>query len=68
MDNNVRELREAKGISQEELGKALRTRVSRQTINALERGRYHNPSLKFALDLAHYFDLPVEKIFNADPS
>jgi putative transcriptional regulator len=66
MRNRVKELREGLGLSQGALGGALRTPVSRQTINALERGRYDNPSLQLALDLAHYFGKPVEEIFYVD--
>lgn len=36
--------------------------VTRQTINAVERGRYE-PSLELALKLAAYFDCPVEELF-----
>jgi putative transcriptional regulator len=49
--NAVRELRTARGLSQSDLGAALR--VSRQTINAIETGRYL-PSLPLALRLGTY--------------
>lgn len=61
MRNDVRELRRARGISQGALGSALS--VSRQTINAIETGRYL-PSLPLALALARYFGQPVESIFH----
>lgn len=63
MLNDVRELRGAKGMSQQALGDALG--VSRQTINAIEQGRY-DPSLPLAIRLARYFGLTVEEVFHAD--
>jgi len=61
MKNEVRELRNAKGLSQQELGEAMD--VSRQTINSIEKGRY-TPSLPLALALARYFETTVEEIFD----
>ena len=60
MNNEVRELREAHGWSQSEL--AERLAVSRQTVNAIETGRY-DPSLPLAFRIARLFELPVEAIF-----
>jgi putative transcriptional regulator len=60
MKNDVRERRADRGLSQGDLGKALG--VSRQTINAIETGRYL-PSLPLAIALARYFDTTVEEIF-----
>ena len=60
MENDVRERRAGQGLSQGDLGKALG--VSRQTINAIETGRYL-PSLPLAIALARYFDTTVEEIF-----
>ena len=60
MRNDVRERRAARGLSQGDLGKALK--VSRQTINAIETGRYL-PSLPLAIAMAQYFDTTVEEIF-----
>ena len=60
MQNDVRERRAAQGLSQGDLGKALG--VSRQTINAIETGRYL-PSLPLAIAMAQYFDTTVEEIF-----
>ena len=60
MKNNLKVLRAIKNISQEEL--ADKIAVSRQTINAMEKGKYV-PSTVLALKLAKYFDKPVEKIF-----
>ena len=63
MRNDVRELRTDKGLRQEDLAKAMR--VSRQTINAIETGRYL-PSLPLAIALARYFGKPVEELFHGD--
>jgi putative transcriptional regulator len=63
MQSRVRELRQAKGLSQEGLARAVG--VSRQTINAIETGRY-DPSLKLAVHLARHFDSTVEEIFDVD--
>jgi putative transcriptional regulator len=60
MQNDVRERRADRGLSQGDLGKALG--VSRQTINAIETGRYL-PSLPLAIAIARYFDTTVEEIF-----
>ncbi len=61
MRNGVRALRGERDLSQAELGKALG--VSRQTINAIETERY-TPSLPLALQLARFFEKPVEGIFD----
>ncbi|GIH16370.1 helix-turn-helix transcriptional regulator [Rugosimonospora africana] len=63
MRNDVRGLRKAKGISQEQLGRELG--VSRQTINAVEQGRY-TPSLPLAIGIAQFFGRTVEEIFHVD--
>ena len=60
MQNDVRERRAQRELSQGDLGKALG--VSRQTINAIETGRYL-PSLPLAIAIAHYFETTVEEIF-----
>ena len=60
MENDVRERRAGRGLSQGDLGKVLG--VSRQTINAIETGR-HLPSLPLAIALARYFDTTVEEMF-----
>lgn len=62
MDNRVRELRATHDLSQGQLGDALG--VSRQTINAIENGRYL-PSLPLAIAIARYFGSTVEQIFVA---
>lgn len=63
MTNDVRRLREDRGLSQGQLAAALR--VSRQTINAIETGRYL-PSLPLALTLSRYFGRAVEEVFHDD--
>ena len=61
MENNIRVLRAMKKLTQEDLANALR--VTRQTIIAIENGRY-NPSLKLAFKIAKYFNTPIEEIFS----
>ncbi len=61
MRNEVRRLREDRGLSQAALGGALG--VSRQTVNSLETGRY-DPSLPLAFAIARYFGLSIEEIFH----
>jgi len=63
MNNHVRELREAKGWSQGDL--AAQLAVSRQTINAIETGKY-DPSLPLAFRIAALFEMPIEAIFDAE--
>jgi len=58
--NQVREHREKKEITQEQLSRELD--VSRQTVNSIENGKY-NPSLELALKIAEAFNTEVEKIF-----
>ena len=60
----MRELRDAQGWSQARLAELLG--VSRQTVNAIETGKY-DPSLPLAFRIAELFDLPIEEIF-ASPS
>jgi putative transcriptional regulator len=61
--NRLRVLRAEREWSQADL--AQRLRVSRQTVNAIETGRY-DPSLPLAFDLARVFALPIEAIFEPD--
>ena len=63
MNNRLRELRDVKGWSQGEL--AERLEVSRQTVNALETGKY-DPSLPLAFRIAKLFDAHIEDIFFPD--
>ena len=60
MKNRLRVLRAEKGWSQAEL--AERVRVSRNSINAIENGKF-DPSLPLAFRIANAFDLTVEDIF-----
>ena len=60
MNNHVRELRGGQGWSQADL--AERLEVSRQTINAIETGKY-DPSLPLAFKIAKLFGRPIESIF-----
>ncbi|MGM0214710.1 helix-turn-helix transcriptional regulator [Enterococcus sp. AZ109] len=58
--NHIKEIREARGIPQNTMAKAVG--VSRQTMTAIEKGKY-NPSLELSLKIAGYFELPFEEIF-----
>lgn len=60
MKNTVRSLRTARGWTQAELAEKLG--VSRNSVNAIETGRYE-PSLGLALKIARQFGRPVEEIF-----
>ncbi|KAF1712338.1 transcriptional regulator [Pseudoxanthomonas kalamensis DSM 18571] len=60
MNNRLRELRDLAGWSQAQL--AERLEVSRQTVNALETGKY-DPSLPLAFRIARLFEQPIEAIF-----
>jgi putative transcriptional regulator len=63
--NRIRELRDANGWTQADLARQLD--VSRQTVNALEGGRW-DPSLTLALSIARLFEEPVEAIFEPEPA
>jgi putative transcriptional regulator len=63
MKNRVRELRETHGWSQGALAEQLD--VSRQTINAIETGKY-DPSLPLAFKLARLFKQRIESMFEPD--
>lgn len=60
MNNRLRVLRAEQGWSQQDL--ADRLGVSRQSVNAIEKGRY-DPSLPLAFTIAELFGLPIEAIF-----
>ncbi len=60
MKNLVKQMREDRGWSQSDLAEALS--VSRQTINAIENGRY-DPSLPLAFSIAAVFSRRIEDIF-----
>lgn len=60
MENRLRVLRAERRWSQQDLGERLE--VSRQSVNAIETGRY-DPSLPLAFRIAELFELPIEEIF-----
>jgi putative transcriptional regulator len=64
MKNRLKVLRAERDWSQSDLADALD--VSRQTINALETGKY-DPSLPLAFKIARLFALPIEAIFEDAP-
>jgi putative transcriptional regulator len=65
MKNRLRVLRAENEWSQADLAEKLG--VSRQTVNAIETGKY-DPSLPLAFKLAHLFRRPIEEIFLPDES
>jgi len=60
MENRLRMLRAHQGWSQQDL--AIRLEVSRQSVNAIETGKY-DPSLPLAFRIAELFGAPIEEIF-----
>jgi putative transcriptional regulator len=60
LTNRLRDLRADRGWSQQHLAEQLE--VSRQSVNAIETGRY-DPSLRLAFKIAELFDLAIEDIF-----
>jgi putative transcriptional regulator len=65
MKNRVKELRKAKGLTQEELAEIIG--VSRQTINAIEKEKF-DPSLPTAFKMSKLFEVPIEAFFLFDPT
>jgi putative transcriptional regulator len=65
IDTRLREWREARELTQQEL--ARKVRVSRQSINALETGKYR-PSTVLALKLCDVLGVRVEDLFGLEPS
>jgi len=63
--NRLRVLRAERGWSQAEV--AQRLSVSRQTVNAIENGKY-DPSLPLAFGIARLFELQIEEVFDPDQS
>ena len=61
--NRIAELRAAKGLSQQQLADAIG--VSRKTISTVETSRF-TPSVIIALQMARFFDVPVDQIFIFD--
>jgi len=60
LKNNLKEVRQNKGLTQEELG--ANVGVSRQTIISIERYRY-KPTLELAMKLAEKLNIKIEKLF-----
>ncbi|MBA3511233.1 helix-turn-helix transcriptional regulator [Sphingomonas sp.] len=60
MENRLKSLRAARSWSQGHLAHKLE--VSRQSVNAIETGRY-DPSLPLAFRIAELFDMPIEEVF-----
>jgi putative transcriptional regulator len=60
MKNNLKELRQKENISQDDLASILK--VSRQTINSIETGKF-DPSLKLVMKMTKHFNVPLEQIF-----
>ena len=65
MLNKVKELREKASLTQKELGEKVG--VSRQAINAIEPGKF-DPSIWLAHDLAIFFGITIEEIFDFERS
>lgn len=65
MLTRLRELREASKLTQKELGEKVG--VSRQAINAVETGKF-DPSLWLAYDLAQFFKVSIEELFDFEGS
>jgi putative transcriptional regulator len=63
VNNRLRVLRAEREWSQADL--AARLKVSRQTVNAIETGKY-DPSLPLAFSISHLFQQPIEAIFSPD--
>ena len=63
MENRLRVLRASRSWSQQDL--AERLEVSRQSVNAIETGKY-DPSLPLAFRIARLFGVPIEQIFSED--
>ncbi len=64
MTNDVRTLREERALSQGDLARHLG--VSRQTVNAIETGKYL-PSLPLAFAIGRFFGRAVEEVFHDEP-
>jgi putative transcriptional regulator len=61
LKNNIRQLRGERGWSQATMAEKLG--VSRQSVNAIETGRY-DPSLPLAFSIARMFGVPIEAVFD----
>lgn len=65
MINKVKEFREQRNLTQQELG--ARVYVSRQAIVAIEKGKF-DPSIWLAYDLARFFEVSIEELFDFERS
>jgi putative transcriptional regulator len=63
MKNRIKVLRAEHNMTQEDL--AIEVQVSRQTINAIENGKF-DPSLPLAFKISRLFELAIEDIFKDD--
>ena len=63
MKNRLKVLRAENDFTQADLANKLE--VSRQTINAIEKGKF-DPSLPLAFKISNLFQLPIEEIFEAE--
>lgn len=61
MKNRIKVLRAERNMTQADL--AIEVQVSRQTINAIEKGKF-DPSLPLAFKISKLFELPIETIFD----
>lgn len=60
MNNKLKQLRQERGLTQQQLAEKLE--VSRQTVISIENGRY-DPSLPLAFKLARFLKVSIEEIF-----
>lgn len=65
MINNLKALREARSLTQKQVGE--RVGVSRQAVNAIETGKY-DPSIWLAYDLSKLFGVTIEELFDFERS
>jgi len=63
MENDIEVRRVKRDLTQEDLAEAVD--VTRQTIGAIEQGRY-DPRLELAFDLAEFFDTTIEELFRRE--
>lgn len=66
IENNIRKLRfEQDEMTQQQLAEEVK--VTRQTIVAIEKGKY-SPSLELAFKISHVFSRPLEEVFSYEPT
>ena len=66
LKTNLKKYRNERNINQEELAEIVGS--SRETIGRLETGRYQNPTLRLAYDVADYFGKTIEEVFYYEDS